>query len=682
LATKALIAAETPAPITTAIEILSLSPEQADENRPVRLRAAITCYVPASSLFFVQDETAGIYIFPSSWPKDIANGEIVEVQGVTGRGRFSPIVQLSSIQPTGQKTRIPPKRISIEELNTGRYDAQMVELEGVVQNLRSAGGVATATLWTGSSSAKLLLFRMEKGPTNLVDATIRVHGVGGTFYNRDELAGFGLFAESPENLTIVSPAKPPFEAPLRTAHAPGWFTREGGLDHRIRVEGVVTVAWPGEALFVQDKTGAIRVAPVAGADTGIRAGDLVQVSGFIRDLNRLPWLDAALVRKTASRAIPEPLLLPAGQVHERPPSGELLGTDGLVQNIRLLGSAFILFDLQSANRVITALLKKEAATELRPGARVRVSGAWSMPPDELRNQAGPLLWLNSKASIVVLAPPKMGAGPLLNRSSNVLLACTIAALVLAGGVVLYSRRKSVHLAARSDSANHRLTEAERELQRLNEGRESLGRDLHDRIIQSIYAIGLNIDDCAQSARREPEKVESRLKTALADVNTVIAELRNVILGLETNAIQPRELRTALKSLALALGRDDANRIRARIDEEALNVLTPAQATELVHIAREALSNSIRHGGAQTTTFGLELREGKITFSIEDDGVGFNVKTSERKGFGLRNMAKRSEQLGALFSIDSEEGRGTRVVLDIPLQKQHFLSNEPRTRIDR
>jgi signal transduction histidine kinase len=103
---------------------------------------------------------------------------------------------------------------------------------------------------------------------------------------------------------------------------------------------------------------------------------------------------------------------------------------------------------------------------------------------------------------------------------------------------------------------------------------------------------------------------------------------------------------------------------------------------LIHIAREAMSNSVRHGHAQTTTLSLHPNADSVRFAVEDDGKGFNPETAEAKGFGLRNMAKRAEDLGAKFTISTQEGLGTRIVLDIPKQKQHFSNSEPRSRIDR
>jgi signal transduction histidine kinase len=107
-----------------------------------------------------------------------------------------------------------------------------------------------------------------------------------------------------------------------------------------------------------------------------------------------------------------------------------------------------------------------------------------------------------------------------------------------------------------------------------------------------------------------------------------------------------------------------------------------QATELVHSAREAISNSVRHGKAQMTTISLHSLEQQLQFTIDDDGCGFKSHEIQEKGFGLRNMAKRAESIGAKFTFASAEGTGTRIVLDIPKQKQHFSSSESRSRINR
>ena len=657
-------------PFTNCLDILKLPPEVAQANHPARIRGVVTSYVPSSQLCFVQDETAGIYVFPSPWPKDLAAGDVVEVEGVTGAGRFSPIVQWGRIKPAGEKGRVEPKRIAIEELNTGRYDCQYVELEGVVQSLTRGGDVVNIEVFTGGSSALVLLFDNNNSTTNWVDARVRLRGVAGTFYDDDRLMGFGLFVSDESQVEIIAPADNAFERPMRTTGKLAWFSPEGALDHRIRLRGVVALSWPGDSFFLHDGSGSIRVlAPDTKASPA--AGDVVEVAGFVREATGpSPWIAKGIWKKNGSGKIGDAQIVSVEDLVQRAPNGAIIATEATVLGTRTNAGISVVL-MEHGGQITRAYTGGPVDEKLR-GARVKVTGLWATAPEVLNDRAGPGIWLAGTNQIAVLsiASLPLGLGPAGNVGTNAALAAGIGALVI-GGFLAWRGYHARGLALAGNRASSERAEAlQKEVGQLKEARERLGRDLHDHIIQSIYAVGLNLEDCRQ-VLGEPGKAEPRLRTALTDINGVIRELRNAILGLETNAIQPQEFRTALKSLGLTLGDDKANRIRLDIDQGAVDLLTTGQATELVHIAREAMSNSVRHGKAHTTTFSLHMQPESIRFVVDDDGRGFNVEGSEGKGYGLRNMAKRAEALGAKFTVQSQEGAGTRIVLDIPKQNQHF-----------
>src|SRR5688572_9306851 len=87
--------------LTNCLDVLKLPTAEARANRPVRVRGTVTMFLPGSQLFFVQDDTAGIYVFPAIWPKELPVGEAVEVTGVTGAGLYSPIIEQATIRGTG-----------------------------------------------------------------------------------------------------------------------------------------------------------------------------------------------------------------------------------------------------------------------------------------------------------------------------------------------------------------------------------------------------------------------------------------------------------------------------------------------------------------------------------------------------------------------------------------------------
>lgn len=215
-----------------------------------------------------------------------------------------------------------------------------------------------------------------------------------------------------------------------------------------------------------------------------------------------------------------------------------------------------------------------------------------------------------------------------------------------------------------------LRESEQQLRKSIAEREQIGRDLHDGIIQSIYAMGLNLDDCRRLVKKEPAEVEPRLQKVLADLNAVIREVRSFILGLESDLLKGQEFKAALKSLVLTLGEPHSSRFILQIDSSSSGSLSPKQATSLLHVAREAISNSVRHANAQRTILSLQKHNDLIRFEVQDDGEGFNSDSTEHHGYGLRNMAARAQELGAGFSVISKIGEGTRIVLDLPLKSGH------------
>jgi signal transduction histidine kinase len=672
----AVVEGATPA-ITNCAQVLSLSPEAANQEHQGLIRAVVTCYVPSSQLCFVQDATAGIYVSPSPWPKELAPGAVVDVEGVTGAGRFSPIMQRARITPTGEKRTIQAKPIAIEQLKSGRFDCQWVQIEGVVQAATIGNNLLTLQVVSGGSVISVLYFDPDRSATNWVDSRVQLRGVAGTYYNGDQLTGFGLFVPDKSDVTMLEMGVDPFTRPLRTAAKLAWFSPDGAMDHRVRLRGLVTVAWPGGPFFLEDQSGAIQVFTQP-SEAEPKPGDLVELSGFIRGGTTSPSLVGALWKKTGSGEHPAPKIIGPPELLKRPPNGQLVSTEGTVLDHRKAGDLSVIL-LEQSGRTVPVFSRASIDDNLR-GVKLKATGAWGACPAELAAESGPGVWLGSTNDLVVLSRPHAPLTKAPRTVRNILSAagiCMIFGAFLAWRGYSTARRAEIE----KQSVSERLSNVEKQLIQLKESRERLGRDLHDHIIQSIYAMGLNIEECRQLLN-EPGKAEPRLRTALDEVNGVIRELRNVIQGLETNAIQPAEFRTALKSLALMLGGETSSRVRLDLDQDALDQLTPPQATELVHIAREALSNSVRHGKALTTTFGLHLLGGKIRFSIEDDGCGFDTNNTQVKGYGLRNMAKRAEGLGAAFEIQSQEGIGTRINLDIPKQKQHFSSSESHSRINR
>jgi len=205
-------------------------------------------------------------------------------------------------------------------------------------------------------------------------------------------------------------------------------------------------------------------------------------------------------------------------------------------------------------------------------------------------------------------------------------------------------------------------------------RERFGMNLHDGVIQSIYAIGLILDDARHRMESEPALARERIDGALTGLNEVIRDIRSYIMDLRPERFDGRSLHDGLHAIAALIQERGKLPIEMHIDAATAASATPRQTSELLHIVNEALANIQKHAGAQQVVLHLR-REGdphegeQMVLAIEDDGCGFDVfrAAGRAKGHGLRNMQDRARTLDGELEIESEPGHGTRLLLNIPLR---------------
>ena len=196
--------------------------------------------------------------------------------------------------------------------------------------------------------------------------------------------------------------------------------------------------------------------------------------------------------------------------------------------------------------------------------------------------------------------------------------------------------------------------------------------MHDDIIQSIYAAGLSLEGCRRMVRKSPEQVETRLAASILTLNNAIGSVRGFIAGLEPKVLNAGEFKIALKSLALTSG-DGPTQFKIDVDPAAANQLTSTQATQLLHIAKEAMSNCLRHAHASGVIVSLHPAGAGFCLEIRDDGAGFDPAPSGGAGHGLRNMAARAREMEADLEIVSAPDQGCRILVTVPRRNP----NEPQ-----
>jgi signal transduction histidine kinase len=194
----------------------------------------------------------------------------------------------------------------------------------------------------------------------------------------------------------------------------------------------------------------------------------------------------------------------------------------------------------------------------------------------------------------------------------------------------------------------------------------LGHDLHDGIIQSLYAAGLTLESVRALVKSNPDEADRQLEATRANLNEAIRDVRAYVVGLA-----PENLRRAgfAHGLSALLGELRAGReaeFDMKIDVEAAALLTPQQSIEALQIAREAVSNALRHGHATRITLRMHKGDGAVCLLVQDNGDGFNPARRRDGGHGLGNMQARAERIGASLRVTSTPGEGARVLATLPI----------------
>jgi signal transduction histidine kinase len=214
----------------------------------------------------------------------------------------------------------------------------------------------------------------------------------------------------------------------------------------------------------------------------------------------------------------------------------------------------------------------------------------------------------------------------------------------------------------------RLTQQARRVAVLEE-RDRIGMDLHDGIIQSIYAVGLTLDYVKLQLGDEPAQAESKIDDAIEDLNTVIRDLRSYILDLQPSRISTENLDMALAMLGQEFKANTLMEAELQIDHDVAVCIIEEPAAEIFHIAQEALANVAKHARATRTWLHLRRVDDEILLQIIDNGRGFDFGgTSSHLGHGLSNMQERADQVGGAFEVVTRPGDGTTITVRFPTDK--------------
>ncbi len=202
-----------------------------------------------------------------------------------------------------------------------------------------------------------------------------------------------------------------------------------------------------------------------------------------------------------------------------------------------------------------------------------------------------------------------------------------------------------------------------------EERERIAMDLHDGIIQSIYAVGLMLEYAGLTFDESPQQARKQLQDSINGLNEVIRDIRNYILDLRPQRFQNKNLSAGLIDLVRAFKANTLITVDVQTADRADADLTTDQSTGLFHITQEALANIAKHARARTVTMNLRRDGSLVILAIQDDGRGFDTSTVKAyTGHGLQNMQERARAMGAQLRLASAPGQGTLIEVKLPVAK--------------
>jgi signal transduction histidine kinase len=202
-------------------------------------------------------------------------------------------------------------------------------------------------------------------------------------------------------------------------------------------------------------------------------------------------------------------------------------------------------------------------------------------------------------------------------------------------------------------------------------RERIGRDLHDGIIQSIYAAGLHLDEASAALDSSAEVPKARIRTVLGELERISNDIRATIFDLRSGGLETLDAEEIVRSVADELRANTLVELQLVVDGDWWPQLTPEQAAQLHQIVHEAFSNVLRHARARRVDVRLVYAKRELQLEIRDDGAGFDSEAVADRSrpdskHGLPNMRHRAALLNATLTVKSAPGRGTELSLTMPV----------------
>ena len=677
LAVSSLLAGAQPTneALRTAVAVRGLTVTQAQQPVRVQLRGVVTFFDENLFSRFIQDDTAGIYLQYSASTPQLLPGQIVEVEGTSSPGEYAPIVVPEHVQVVGLGELPAPKRVTYEQLASGKEDSQFVEIAGIVRSVQLPEGSPYHLIEIATGGGRLSVYVRQlpvKRTEELLDSTVRVRGVCSTRFNHQrQLFAIRLMVPQPEDLVIEVPAPAdPFSIPTRPIGSLLQFDPQESYGHRVKVTGTVIYYEPGKRLYLEEGEQGVEVETQA--HDPVQLGDRVEALGFASQGEYTPILQDASFRKISSGPPLPPSRVTANEALKGKHDCRLIEVTATLLDRSLHGSEEYLV-LQDGGVIFHAYLKpaegSDAFAGLENGSRISVTGVCKIDPGEW--QAGEdwrarsfQVELRSAADIVVLQLPPWWTLKKLLWIASGLGFVTLAAF----GWVMVLRRQVSERSRQLEMQIQKRQRAERGRE-IEQERARVAHDLHDDLgaglteVNMLSSLVKSSTTTAEEKRRyldELTETARRMVTSLDEIVWAVNPRNDTIASLASyfGSYAQRLLDLAGVSCGLDMAED--------LPEHPLD---PKFRQEIFLAFKEALTNIVRHAQATQVWLRIAVRDGRLIVELADNGQGFDLSERKTGDDGLANIQERLKSLGGACEITSDLQKGTTVRFQAPLPQR-------------
>ncbi len=462
-----------------------------------------------------------------------------------------------------------------------------------------------------------------------------------------------------EEVQVIEASLPRDDVPLSRIDSLLRYSPKEQPQGRVHIRGVVTYQRGDTELYVQQEK---RGVYVQHADQRkLAVGDIVDVIGFVRRGVYSPEIEDAETKVVGHQ--PELAARPVSAEKAKIADGELVQVDGVLLDY-FRGAESTVLTLKAEGAPFTAVLPLHSGRQKLPvaGCLLRLTGVvrtlqapaigtpypWTPSSFELR--------LRTDDDLRILQRPALSRAVWVFGVATVL---TSVALLVAGTLWWQSKAKL------REQRRQRIAR-EAEFAAIIKERMRLAREIHDSLAQGFTAVSIQLEIAKHKLPSDATVARDHIEAARSLVRESLAEARRSIQGLRRETMSNEDFVAALSRSSARILKDTGIVFSHEFEGDVAQLGADAE-NELLSIATEAMTNTVKHAKAKSIRITFCMGDGYGEMRIRDDGVGLYEGDPAKSGFGIRGMRERAHRLNGHLVVSSEPGLGTQIIVRIPIE---------------